>query len=110
VTSPADAPVAIVLTTVGTDTDAAALASTLVNERLAACVNLLPPMVSIYRWKGAVEQAPEHQVIIKTTRDRLDALSARLRELHPYEVPELLVLDVARGGADYLAWVRDSVS
>jgi periplasmic divalent cation tolerance protein len=101
--------VAIVLTTIGTDTDPGALASTLVEERLAACVNVLPPMVSVYRWQGSVERSPEHQIVIKTTTDRLDALEARLRQLHPYEVPELLVLDVARGGAAYLAWVRDSV-
>ena len=107
-TSTAD--VRIVLTTIGSDTDALALARALVDERLAACVNVLPAMVSIYRWKGSVEQDKEHQVVIKTAADRLPALEARLRQLHPYELPEFLVLDLAGGGAAYLAWVRESVS
>ena len=99
----------LLTTTLDTEAAAARLAATLVEERLAACVNVLPPMVSVYRWQGSIERSPEHQIVIKTTTDRLDALEARLRQLHPYEVPELLVLDVARGGAAYLAWVRDSV-
>jgi periplasmic divalent cation tolerance protein len=86
------------------------LARVLVEERLAACVNILPSMVSIYRWKGAVEEDHEHQMVIKTTADRVPALEARLRQLHPYELPEFLVLDVAGGGAAYLTWVRDSVA
>jgi periplasmic divalent cation tolerance protein len=72
-------------------------------------VNVLPAMVSIYRWKGSVEQDKEHQVVIKTASDLLPALEARLRQLHPYELPEFLVLDVG-GGAAYLAWVRESVT
>ena len=99
----------IVLTTIGSEIDALAMARTLVDERLAACVNVLPAMTSIYRWKGSVEQDTEHQVVIKTAADRLPALEARLRQLHPYELPEFLVLDVAGGGAAYLAWVRESV-
>ena len=108
VTSSADTDVRIVLTTLGAETDALSLARTLVDERLAACANVLPAMVSVYRWKGAVEQDKEHQVIIKTSSDRLSALETRLRQLHPYELPEFLVLD-AGGGAAYLAWVRQSV-
>ena len=100
--------VAIVLTTLGADADAAALARTLVDERLAACVNVLPVMTSIYRWQGKVEHDREQQVVIKTSSDRVAALQARLRELHPYELPEFLVLD-ARGSEAYLAWVGDSV-
>ena len=65
------------------------LARTLVSERLAACVNVLPPMPSIYRWEGSVEEVTEHQLIIKTIGHRLDALKRRLNELHPYDVPEL---------------------
>ena len=99
----------IVLTTIGSETDALGLARTLIDERLAACVNVLPAMVSVYRWKGSVEQEKEHQVVIKTSADRLAALEIRLRQLHPYELPEFLVLDVG-GGASYLAWVRESVS
>jgi periplasmic divalent cation tolerance protein len=101
--------VRLVLTTIGSETDAVALATTLVDEHLAACVNVLPTMVSIYRWKGSIERGNEHQVVIKTGADRLTALEARLRQLHPYELPEFLVLDLAGGGAAYLAWVRESV-
>ena len=108
-TSTVDSNVRIVLTTIGSDTDALALAKTLVDERLAACVNVLSPMTSVYRWKGAVEQDREHQVVIKTVVDRLPALEARLRQLHPYELPEFLVLPVS-GGAAYLAWVQESVA
>lgn len=103
------ADVVLVLTTIGAETDAGAIARTLVDERLAACVNVLPPMRSTYRWKGAVEQEREQQLIIKTTADRVDALEARLRELHPYEVPEFLVLRVSDGSEPYLRWVQESV-
>ena len=96
------------LTTLGAGADAAALARTLVEERLAACVNILPPMRSVYRWKGAIETEAEQQLVIKTSADRLDALEARLLALHPYETPELLVLDAA-GSDAYLAWVGESV-
>jgi len=98
--------VRIALTTIGSEADAIALAKTLVEERLAACVNVLPPMISIYRWKGSVEHDKEHQIVIKTTADRLAALEARLRQLHPYELPVFLVVDPAGGGSTYLAWVK----
>ena len=97
------------LTTIAADADGAALARTLVEERLAACVNLLPAMTSIYRWKGQVEQDREQQVVIKTTTDRLTALEIRLGELHAYELPEFLVVAAAAGSDAYLAWVRESV-
>jgi periplasmic divalent cation tolerance protein len=99
----------LALTTIGANADAAALARTLVAERLAACVNVLSPMTSFYRWKGTVEEDREQQLIIKTTAARLDTLEARLRELHPYELPEFLVIPAAGGGAAYLAWVGESV-
>ena len=102
-----DSTVAIVLTTLGADADAATLARTLVEERLAACVNILPAMTSIYRWKEKVEQDREQQVVIKTTTDRVVALQARLRQLHPYELPEFLVLN-ASGSEAYLSWVGES--
>ncbi len=98
----------IVLSTFPADQDAAALAQALVEERLAACVNVLPPMTSIYRWEGAVEQANEHQLVMKTTAGRVEALKARIAELHPYDVPEILVLSVTDGAASYLKWVHDS--
>lgn len=99
----------LVLTTIGGESDANTLARTLVEERLAACVNVLPPMSSTYRWKGTIEQDREQQLIIKTTAGRVAALEARLRELHPYEVPEFLVLRVSGGSAAYLQWVGESV-
>lgn len=100
----------IVLTTVGTEKDAITIARTLIDERLAACVNVLPVMTSVYRWKGAVEQEPEHQLVMKTTVARLPELEARLRQLHPYELPEFLILEVASGSAGYLAWLGESVA
>jgi periplasmic divalent cation tolerance protein len=99
--------VVLVLTTLGADRDPAALARTLVDERLAACVNVLPAMTSIYRWKGSVEQEREHQILIKTTARQVGALEARLRDLHPYELPEFIVLD-AKGSAAYAAWIEES--
>jgi len=108
VSSSATADAAIVLTTLGADVDATALARTLVQERLAACVNVLPAMTSVYRWKGSVELEREQQLVIKTAAGRVAALEARLRELHPYEVPEFLVLRVSGGSDDYLRWLGDS--
>ena len=100
----------IVLTTWPVDQDAARLARTLVDERLAACVNVLPEMRSTYRWKGQVEEARERQLVLKTSRARVPALEARLRELHPYDLPEFLVIPVAAGGAEYLAWIAAGTS
>ena len=102
--SAAESDAIVVLTTLGADADAASLARTLVDERLAACVNILPVMLSVYRWKGAVEQEREQQLVIKTAADRLPALEARVRELHPYELPEFLVLP-ASGSRAYLDWL-----
>jgi periplasmic divalent cation tolerance protein len=96
----------LVLTTMPDDDRAAELAGTLVEERLAACVNVHGRMMSTYRWKGAVEREAERQVVIKTTRDRLSALEARLRELHPYELPEFVLLTPGAGAA-YETWVVD---
>ena len=99
----------IVLTTLGADADALALARTLIDERVAACVNVLPPMTSVYHWQGRVEQAQEQQLVIKTTAGQLPRLKVRLAALHPYEVPELLVVPVSDGSEAYLAWLRDAV-
>jgi periplasmic divalent cation tolerance protein len=98
--------VRIVLTTIGEDR-ADELARTLVDERLAACVNVHGPMMSTYRWKGTVEREPERQVFIKTSVDRLAELEARLRQIHPYELPELIVLTPESASVAYEAWVRD---
>ena len=102
--------IVMVLTTIADDDRAEQLARRLVDERLAACVNLHPPMVSMYRWKGRVERDAERQMVIKTTRDRLPALEARLIQLHSYELPELLVVSADEGSAAYLAWVREQTS
>ena len=102
-----DSPV-VVLTTLGATTDAAAFARVLVDERLAACVNVLPVMTSVYRWKGSVEEAREQQLVIKTTRDRVAALETRFHELHPYELAEFVVLSAA-ASVSYLEWLRESV-
>ena len=99
--------VVLVLSTVADDEWAEVLARTLVDERLAACVNVLAPMVSIYRWKGQVERHTERQLVIKTARASLPALEARVRELHSYELPEFIVISVDEGSAAYLAWVAD---
>jgi periplasmic divalent cation tolerance protein len=100
----------IVLTTLPVEGDVEKLASQLVEERLAACVNILPAMRSVYRWKNAVERADERQLVIKTTRARLTALESRLRALHPYDVPEFVVLPIDSGSADYLSWLSDTTS
>ena len=103
--TPATDEVVAVLSTLPTDDRGPAVARALVDERLAACVNLVPGLRSIYRWQGAVQDDGEVLAIIKTTRARLPALLARLPALHPYELPEALVLPVAGGHLPYLAWV-----
>ena len=100
----------IVCTTLPADADSAALARTLVGERLAACVSTLPGVRSVYRWKEQIEEDDEQQLLIKTTAERASALCERIRALHPYEVPELLALPVADGGAEYLDWIRVSTA
>ena len=96
----------VVMTTWPADGDPATLARALVTERLAACVSVLHEIQSTYEWEGKVCSDRERQLIVKTTRDRVPALYARLRELHPYEVPEFLVLPVAAGSAPYLRWLE----
>ena len=100
----------IVLTTIASTADGRELASILVTERLAACVNVLPEMESVYRWKGAVDTERERQLIIKTTVGRLEGLQERLHEIHPYEVPEFIVIPVVGGSDQYLSWLRQSTT
>ena len=88
---------------------AQAIADALVGERLAACVNRLPAVRSTYRWQGAVTCDSEELLLIKTTAARFDALKARLLELHPYELPELIAVPVQHGHEAYLDWVRAGV-
>ena len=100
----------VILTTLPADADGAVFGRTLVDERLAACVNLLAPMNSVYRWEGQVEQETERQVVIKTSRERVVALWERIRELHPYEVPEFVVLPIVDGSDAYLRWLGESTT
>jgi periplasmic divalent cation tolerance protein len=99
----------VVLTALGAPPDAQRIARALVEERLAACVNIVPGVVSIYRWKGRVEQEPELMLVIKTMAEQVDALKARLLELHPYELPEVVVIPIGGGHGAYLAWLEEQV-
>lgn len=98
-------PVLIAYSTCPDAASAAGIARALVDERLAACVTQLPGARSTYRWQGRVEQADEVLLLIKTTTDRLAALTARLRALHPYELPELVAVEARAGLPAYLDWV-----
>jgi periplasmic divalent cation tolerance protein len=103
-------PTAVVLLVTAPTADAAAtLARALVEEGLAACGNVVPAIRSIYRWEGKVQDEPEALLVLKTERRLVPAVKARLPELHPYQVPELLVLPVEDGLAPYLEWVGASV-
>ena len=95
----------VVLSTAGSEEEAERIATALVSERLAACVNLAAPLTSIYRWRGAVERAAEVLLIIKTRKRSVPALIARLGALHSYEVPEAIVLPIEAGARPYLEWL-----
>jgi periplasmic divalent cation tolerance protein len=99
----------IVLTTTDSAESANRIAHELVERRLAACVNIIPNLTSIYRWKGAVESASETLLLIKTSSASLPALEAALRELHSYDVPEFVVLAVESGSRLYLEWLHASL-
>jgi len=102
-----DADVRVAFATAPDWETAARIARALVEERLAACANLVPGVRSIYRWQGRVEDESEVLLLLKTRADRVDALGARLRALHPYDLPELVALPAVGGLAGYLDWVRD---
>lgn len=95
---------AVVILSTAPPGEAAGIARTLVAERLAACAQLAP-IRSLYRWRGEIEDEPEELMLIKTRRPLADAVIARIRELHSYEVPEAVVIPVEAGSADYLAWL-----
>ena len=99
----------VVWTTISRTADGHKLASTLVSERLAACVNILQPCRSIYRWEGVVQSATETPALFKTTLDKADALIARIKELHSYDIPAIVVWPIERLPADFGDWVEGKV-
>ena len=99
----------LVLTTAGNETEAQKIAHELVESRLAACVNIVPQIQSVYRWEGKVETSEEYLLIIKTTKSRRADVQAAIRELHSYELPECIVISMEGGSAEYLKWIEDSV-
>jgi periplasmic divalent cation tolerance protein len=100
----------VALSTVGTAEDAERISRALVERRLAACVNVVPGLVSIYRWKEGVVRDEERLLVVKTRAEKVEALREALVALHPYDLPELVVLPVEGGHAPYLAWIAESVS
>lgn len=100
----------LALVTVPSTADGERIGRVLVEERLAACVNVVPGLRSVYRWKGAVETADEALLLIKTTAGAFEALAARVRALHPYTLPEVIALPLAAGLAAYLAWIDEGTA
>jgi periplasmic divalent cation tolerance protein len=100
----------VVYVTAGSSEEAEQLAQTLVGEKLAACVNRIKSVRSVYRWQGQVEQSDEELLIIKTRKELFSALEQRVRALHSYSVPEIIALPIVAGSAAYLGWLRDQVS
>lgn len=99
----------IVLTTLNEEQQAEKLATALVERRLAACVNIVGPIRSIYRWKGSVEREREFLLVIKTTSEQAARLEAAFKDLHPYELPERVELSVEGGSEEYLGWIASEV-
>jgi len=99
----------IVLTTAGSETEARKMAQTLVEGRLAACVNIIPRIQSVYRWEGKVEETEECLLLIKTVKAREDQVRTAIRELHTYDLPECIAIPIESGSAEYLKWLSDSV-
>lgn len=108
--APEAADVAVVYVTAPSADVAATLARSLVEDRLAACVNVVPGVTSTYRWQGAVQTDAESLMILKTRRDRLPALTAAVRARHPYDEPEVLALPALAGSPSYLAWILAEAS
>jgi periplasmic divalent cation tolerance protein len=99
----------VVLTTAGSEEEAAKIAQALVERRLAACVNVIPGVRSTYRWQGAVQTDTEWLLVVKTDRDRFPEVRSTIKELHSYEVPEAVMLEIDDGDPGYLAWLADNV-
>ena len=99
----------IVLTTAGSPEEARKIAHALVERKLAACVNIVPQIESVYRWQGKVENATEYLLVIKTTAARFDPVNAAIREMHSYDLPECIQIAIEDGSKEYLAWIDDCV-
>jgi periplasmic divalent cation tolerance protein len=99
----------VVLSTAGSKEEARKIANHLVEHRLAACVNLIPQIESIYRWQGKIESNREWLLLIKTTADKFAGVRDAIRELHSYELPECIVIAIEDGSPDYLQWIEQSV-
>ena len=99
----------VVLTTAPTAEEADALAAALVERQLAACVQIVGPVTSVYRWEGAVQRSEERLLLVKTTAAAYPRVEAAIRELHSYECPEVVALPIEAGSCDYLAWIRAHV-
>lgn len=99
----------VIFCTCGSQEEAQTLASVLVSERLAACVNIVPGIQSVYRWNDKIETATEFLLIIKSAADRLDAIQARLETLHSYDTPEVIAVSIVSGSPKYLAWLRRQI-
>ena len=102
--------VIVVFMTAGNRDEASRLAEILIDEQLAACVQILPEMESIYRWQGKVERQAEVLIIAKTTQPLFPKLEARIREAHSYETPEIVAIPLTAGSAPYLSWLNSSVA
>lgn len=100
----------VVFSTAGSMAEAMRIAEAAVGERLAACVTLVPGVRSVYRWQGRVETAEEVLLVLKTTASRLEALAARVRALHSYQVPEVVAVPITGGWPPYLAWLAEEVA
>ena len=100
----------VVFVTAANEDSAATIGWALVQERLAACANRVGPIRSIYRWKDKIEDAAEHLLIIKTRASLYPALEKRVKELHPYEVPEIIAFNIESGSPQYLAWIHESTA
>ena len=98
----------IVLSTAGSEEEGARIAKSLLERKLCACVNLVPKIRSLYRWEGEVQDDAEVLLIMKTTQDKLQALSDHLAQIHSYDVPEMLAIAVDKGSASYLEWLAES--
>jgi|SRR5437764_9592219 len=100
----------VVLSTAGSREEAEKIAHALVERRLAACVNIVSPIHSVYRWQGKVETAAEHLLLVKTTAEQFGSVAKAIRELHSYDLPECIQLPIDNGSKEYLEWIEESVA